>query len=110
MTIKQARFLSDNFRAYCLKYEHIPVFFPVYEKGKSTEIIRKNPYLFSNLLNAFIMQIIETCRKDPDYNARFETLQELQHLTNHPDEIKYYGRDRGWAYDTVAEYVQAIIK
>lgn len=107
VTLAQANFLADNFRDYCTRYNHMPVFFPVYEKCKSIKTIRENPAGFSRLIDAFISQIMTEKRNDPDYSIAFDTLCEIRYLCNNPREIAQY-LDPEAIYHNVHEYALAV--
>lgn len=106
MTIKQAAFLADNFRDYCVRYNHTPVFFPVYQKGKATEKIRNNPAGFTALLYSFTDQVLQHKRGEADFVCALDTITELYVLSIHPENISYY-TGKYAVYHTVHEYIAA---
>lgn len=107
MTLKQACFLADSFRDYCVRYNHMPVFFPAYEKCKAVKAIRENPAAFTGLVDAVINQIITEKRDDPDYNLAFDTLCEIRALCADPAAISYYLEPDG-LYKSVHDYALAM--
>jgi len=105
MTIKESRFIANSFRAYCVRYNHMPVFFPL-ATGAAADRIRSRPFDFERLVQSFYYNALREMRGLDYYEYAIEELQEICFLASNPAECKYYFMD-GAVYKTVREYAAA---
>ena len=89
MTIKESRFIANSFREYCIRYNHMPVFFPL-ATGPAAEKIRSRPWEFESMVNSFYYNALREMRGLPYYENAIAELQEIAFLANNPAECKIF--------------------